>query len=260
MNNMINAFTLRPTNKVVFKLGMVLAMLAGLMGSLAFPVLADAAPVITPVSVIPGSYVQVRISNLPVDTDFTVSEGLAGTQGFGGSPVAGFNSDSGGTQTFTFEIVTALAEETSLDIRVESLTGVVAWATFNNTAPVAVASGSGGAAAVPVTGATAVVNATLTNQIQVTRDKAGGVATFLISNLPLDTNYLVTIGPAGSGGVGGYVVANLYTGDQSLNVGTFEIPVLLEGSAKLDLRLDGPNSTLIKTFSNVDTTNMFVPQ
>ena len=84
------------------------------------------------------------------------------------------------------------------------------------------------------------------------RNDFGGVVTFLISNLPLNSDYRVTIGSAGSYGIDGYVVANLNTGDQTTNVATFEIPVLLEHSGQLDLRLDGPDGTYVKTFSNVN--------
>lgn len=253
-----NHLNLHPSH-VFLKMGTALAMVVGLVSGLVFPVFAAAAPVITPVSVIPGGYVQVQISNLPANTDFTVLEGVAGTQGIGGSVVAGFNSGSGGTELLSFEVVTALAQNANIDIRIDSGNGIVAWADFSNAATPAAPVASSSTSAVPVAAATTTKNTTMTNQIQVTRDKFGGVVSFVISNLPLETNFLVTIGAAGSGGVGGYVVANLYTGDQTTNVATFEIPVLLEGSAQLDLRLDGPAMTYITTFSNANTVNTLIP-
>jgi hypothetical protein len=103
---------------------------------------------------------------------------------------------------------------------------------------------------VPVTGPSNITNLTFSNQIIMTRNDFGGVVSFLISNLPLNTEYLVRIGPANQNGENGYVVAHFNTGGQTTNVATFEIPILLRNETVLDLRMDAQNQIIVKTFPN----------
>ena len=99
---------------------------------------ASAAPLISTgaihlVHVEQGGWVQVVIDNLPADTTFTVSIGLAGSQGIDGYVVAGLESDPDNVTTAisTFEIPQPLTGETSLDLRVEG-TGALYVLPFSN--------------------------------------------------------------------------------------------------------------------------------
>ncbi len=59
------------------------------------------------------------------------------------------------------------------------------------------------------------------------RNDFGGLVTFLISNLPKNTEYRVLIGEAGTNGFGGHEVAGFNMGDRTETFANFEIPVLL---------------------------------
>ena len=73
------------------------------------------------------------IRNMPADTVFTTTIGLAGTKGIGGYPVGTLTSsiNSGQAMVGTFEIPSMLRGAQMLDIRVAA-PGHVYYATFYN--------------------------------------------------------------------------------------------------------------------------------
>jgi hypothetical protein len=205
------------------------------------------------VGLYPGSMVQLQVSNMPANIKFAVTMGAAGTQGIGPT-VAHVPSGAGGTQTYWVEILADVRSNATIDVRVDSGTGLVAYTTFNNTssftAPVAAATATPVPTAVLGTGG-AVSTTTVLRVIHV---QQGGWVAVQGSNLPLSTTFTVTIGAAGSQGYGGQVVAhwNTTSTGPAVMVGTFEIPLSLAKNATLDIRIEGGAFVFVKTFSNVD--------
>ncbi len=94
----------------------------------------------------------------------------------------------------------------------------------------------------------------ITRSVTVIHVRKGGIVIAEVFGMPAHTDFTITVGKAGSGGLGGYQVAHLYTGDTDYEVfiAHFEIPVLLRDEDSLDLRLDSPGSVYVVNFKNVD--------
>ncbi len=204
-------------------------------------------PSISVISVNPDENVQVMIYNLPADTDFTVTESAAGNQGMG-SVIAHFNSVDGGTRSYWFEILTDVRAADSAEIRIDSGTGIYAYATFDPSAELTSTSSS---TTTSTTSSTSAVTPTM-GKIHVLHVQKGGTVTAELQGLPLDTQFSVTVGTAGSQGLDGYKVGNLSTESLADHVGTFEIPVDLSGEKALDLRIEAPGYLYLVTFANTD--------
>ncbi len=245
------------------KLGLILALIAALFGGVILPANAALPPVLTVVGVYPGSMVQLRVDNMPANVEFAVTMGAAGTNGVGPT-VAHFISGAGGTQTYWIEILSDVRTNATIDVRINSGTGLVAYTTFNNTsaftAPAATSVPTATAVATSV--ATAVATAApvlgtggaLTTTLRIVHVQKGGWVAVEGRNLPLSTTFTVTIGPGGSQGYGGSVMAHWNTTDSgpAVVVGTFEIPLTLANAATLDVRVEGGGFIYIITFSNVN--------
>ena len=234
--------------KIIQRFGLSLILTAALFGAAVFPVFAASpAPTITVVAVTPGSEVQLSISNLPANQKFAVTMGPVGSHGIG-PVVAHVYSPDGSMVTDWFEILSDVAGNQTVEVRVDNGSGLSAYTSFNNsgspstTVMVAPATTTSTPAAVPVTGAGgATAPVSVSGSIQVLHVEMGGWVQALIHNLPADTVFTVTVGMAGSQGLGGYGVGTLTTDPNTSGldaVGTFEIPVLLASEASLDLRLD----------------------
>jgi hypothetical protein len=223
----------------------VLAVLAAfVMTPLMTVYAATTQPTITVLQVNPNEQVQVMIYNLPADTDFTVTESAAGNQGIG-PVIAHFNSVDGGTRSYWFEILTDVHTATSAEIRIDSGTGIYAYATFDPSTALANSTSS----TTTTTTSTTAVSPTM-GMIQVLHVQMGGIVVAEMKNMPLDTQFSVMIGKAGTQGYGGFRVGDLTTGELSDHVGTFEIPVDLSGETSLDLRIEAPGYLYLVTFSN----------
>jgi hypothetical protein len=248
--------------KIVQRLGLSLILTAALFGAAVFPVFAASpAPTITVVAVDPGSQVQLSISNLPAGEKFAVTMGPAGSLGVGPVVAHVFSSD-GSTVTDWFEILADVSGNQTIQVRVDNGAGLSAFTFFDNSgspstsvmaSPAATVSTP---AAIPVTGASGVTPVgSGSGSIQVLHAEMGGWVQALIHNLPADTVFTVTVGMAGSQGIGGYGVGTLTTDPNTSGldaVGTFEIPVLLASEASLDLRLDSGSAVYIVTFKNAN--------
>ncbi len=223
------------------------AFLQAYASTLAAP---EGMPVIQVTGVIPQGYVQLLISNLPAKTEFAVTMGPIGSQG-AGSLVAHFDSPAtGGSGLYWFEIEKLVRGLASAEVRIESQTGYMAWAAFDNTTlvpltPAPVLSATPTAAPPPTTDVSP-----YTNRVQLVHVQKGGLVVVLVRDLPLDEEYTVTIGKGGSLGDKGYVIAHMPTGSRTLNIAYFEIPVLLRNEPALDMRIEGANKLYIFNFAN----------
>jgi hypothetical protein len=250
-------------SKLVLRLGIALAIVVTMVSAAFLPAVAASAPVITVTSVNPGSQVTFSVANMPVNVKLAVTMGAAGTAGFGPT-VAHIVSGVGGTQTFTVEILSDVRGASQIAMRIDSGTGIAAFTTFNNVAftapavPVATAVPTGVATlvptavptATPVLGTGGAVNTTL----RVIHVQQGGWVQVLFNNLPLSTSFAVTLGPSGSKGLGGFLVAHMKTNATGpiVATGTFEIPQPLHDAAVIDARFEGGGFVFVVTFSNVN--------
>jgi hypothetical protein len=237
----------------------VVLLLALLLAAF-LPAQAASQPVITQLDVVAGERVQVQINYLPANTDFTVTEGAAGSQGIG-HLIAHFNSNEGGTRIYWFEVLADINTASTIDLRIDSGTGIVAYATVVNTgsftAPTAVP-----VVNVPVS-STQIPLATLApasrpavatvGQISIVKVEHGGIVVVAIRNLPANTTFTVTINQGGTAGIGGSKVGQLDTTSAlAETVSTFEIPVGIRYSNQLDLRLEGGGYVYVIEFNNQD--------
>ena len=188
------------------------------------------------VSVIPNGNVTVQTANFPPDKNFTVRIGLYGTLGVDGIYVGSINSGAGGSFQSTFPIPSALATETRLAIRMESLSGsFYAFNWFPNGATsTASPTGTGGTGGASGSGAaiyTGIPTFTITS---VSQDNSVTITT---SNFPPNEDFQVTMGAYGSAGIGGTPVTTTSSGDGGSFSATYTIPANLAGSQRMAIRL-----------------------
>jgi hypothetical protein len=243
----------RKISSIAFR---VLAILAAFVMSPLLTVQAAATtpPTISVIGVNPGEQVQVMIYNLPADTNFTVTESAVGHQGVG-PVIAHFNSLDGGTRSYWFEILTDVRTNDHVEIRIDNGAGISAYTSFQNTETV-----SSTSTTTTTTATTATTAATAAStiagysptmgMIHVLHVQKGGIVIAELQGMPLDTQFTVTIGTAGSQGFDGYKVGNLSSGERSDHIGTFEIPIDLATERGLDLRIEAPGYLYLVTFSN----------
>ena len=246
----------KPVIKIrTLAVNMMLLMAAFLMVPIGVAQAATTQPTISVIAVNPNENVQLMIYNLPANTDFTVTESAAGHLGMG-PVIAHFNSLDGGTRSYWFEILTDVRTYEIAEIRIDSGTGIYAYTTFDPSTSLSNTSSSSSATTTTTTSLTTpstdMVSPTL-GTIQALHAQKGGYVVAELKGLPLDTQFTVTVGTAGSQGLDGFVVGSLSTGNLSDHVGTFEIPVDLSGERSLDLRIEAPGGYLyLVTFANTD--------
>jgi hypothetical protein len=233
--------------KISFVLAMVLALFIGAVS----PAWADTVgpPVMVPMSVSPGGYVYVKISNLPTDTVFTVTEGPAGSQGLNGDLITHFNSGPGETQFYLFETHANVRNLSQIDIRIDGGAGMVAYATFANTARMIARSQN--MVGIPVTGGTAA--APVNNTIKILEVQKGGVIEVEIFDMPKNVEFTVTMAKAGQKNTAAIVGHVTRTSDLSAVVTHFEIPTDVKLADSLDLHLTAPGYSYFLNFANKDT-------
>ena len=208
-------------------------------------------PVVTVTGVIPGAYVQLLVSNLPANVEFAVTMGPAGSQGINSELIAHFISPTGGTELYWFEIGSQERELARADVRIDSGSGYSAWAAFDSTQPLTVAAVTAVPTAMPTAAPAALPDKALP-PVQVVHVQKGGLIVAQITGIPLNQHYTVTVGKAGTAGFGGFVVAGLATEDRNSRLAYFEIPLPLAAETRLDLCLEGNNTSYVVTFSNQD--------
>jgi len=216
---------------------------------------------VTAVDVRPGEMVRLRFENLPANVDFAIKMGASGTGGAGGPTVAHVSSSDGSMVVAWIEILSDVASNAVVDVRVDNGAGLSMRTSFVNSSafvapvvapivtpvvtPVVTTTGAGGAVT-PV----AVANRTM----KVLHVQRGGIVQVAITGLPVSTSFKVTLGALGTKGFGGYEVGHLDTIATSGpdTISTFEIPVPLHDNAAIDLRLEAPGIIYVVTFNNAD--------
>jgi hypothetical protein len=171
--------------------------------------------------------------------------------------VAHFNSGNGGTQSYWFEILSDVRNNAIIDVRIDSGAGVVAYASFNNVTggvvSTSVAATSVSATATPVYG-TGGAYSSSSGTLKALHAQRGGIVVVLFSNLPPSGYFSVTIGAAGTKGIGGTLIAHVKT-PATLPwsaAGTFEIPAAVRNNDVLDLRIDNGTNAYVLQFQNAD--------
>jgi hypothetical protein len=211
----------------------VLALLTGLFLSPVQPVQTVKAqstiPTFSIVSVNPNVTVTVQTYNFPPNQLFTVRMGPYGTLGIGGVVVAQTNSGAGGSFQETYAIPASLVGSYQIAIRMDSDFGYYAYNWFYNQAPV---SPTAYPTTIPGTGYSGIP----TFSIQaVVRDST---VTILTNNFPANQDFTVRMGPYGTLGVGGIVVATTNSGAGGAFQATYAIPSSLYGSYQIAIRMD----------------------
>lgn len=80
----------------------------------------------------------------------------------------------------------------------------------------------------------------------------GGIVYVRVDNLPANTTFTVTMGPAGSGGLGG-LVAHFDTGAGGSRLLMFELHANIRLASTIDMRIDnGAGTYAVATFENIN--------
>ena len=193
-------------------------------------------PTFSIVSVEQDKNVTVQTNNLPPNDTFDVTMGPMGTKGINGIKVDTVDSGSGGSKEFTFDIPSELSGSYKISIRMQSPTsGYYAYNWFyNNTT-----NGSTqppDPSPTPPPGYTGIPTFTI---LSVVRDVSATVQTH---NLPPNDEFVVTMGPMGTKGIGGIKVATISSGSGGSKQYAFDIPSALHGSYKISIRMQSPTS------------------
>jgi len=236
----------------------VMVTLALLLGLIA-PVFAASTLTLTVLEVVPGGLVKLMVENMPAGTEFTVTMGKSGSQGIGGGLIAHFDSGSGGTQEYLFEIHESVRDNTFVDVRVDDKAGSYGYITFDNskaypggtttTAPTPAPSTGG-----PTTTTTTTTSTYGSTNLTVVNSQKGGWVKVQFVGLPVNKEFTVRIGMVGTraAGIYGYVVAHFTTDASGGQIGTFEVPFPLRNQASLDFRAEASGYVYVLTFPNVD--------
>jgi len=209
-------------------------------------------PTFSILSVIRNQSVTVQAYNLPPNDSFVVTMGPMGTRGINGIVVTTTDSGAGGAQQFTYTIPAALYNSYQISIRLQSPTsGYYAYNWFyNNTT-----GGAGGPEVpTPTPGPTATPGPTPSpvpppppsytgyptfSIVSVVRNQSVTIQTY---NLRPNDTYVVTMGPMGTRGVNGYVVATTDSGVGGSQQYSFAVPPQLANSYQISIRMQSPYS------------------
>jgi hypothetical protein len=206
-------------------------------------------------AVVKDTSVTILTNNFPPNQTFTVRMGAMGTKGIGGIVVGTTDSGTGGAFTATYAIPAALAGSYQIAIRMDSPQGFFAYNWFyNNTTgvvtPVPPIVTPGEPTTPPYVGIP-------TFSIQaVVRDVS---VTILTNNFPPNQNFTVRMGPYGTAGIGGTVVATTNSGAGGSFVETYTIPAGLAGSSRIAIRLESPQGFFAYNWFWNNTTGVVTP-
>lgn len=200
-----------------------------------------ATPFTNILNVVPDGEVTVQVFNFPADKDFIVRMGPMGTRGIGGFVIGTQNSGEGGSFIATYPIPPQLHGSDLISFRMESTTSDhYVYDYFANTDSVAAVPDAGG---IPSTGSgdwvLPVGTYPTTNVQSVVK---GTSVTISGTNFTRNDTYTVRMGPIGSKGVGGVVVATYTTGATSNFTATFTIPDSLKTAAQVAIRFESNNT------------------
>jgi hypothetical protein len=236
-------------------LGLSLLVIFTLIGAFAFPAYADSQLTMSVISVVPGSMVQLQMMNLPAYTEFTVTMGPPGGRGIGAPVVAHFKTQWGVNVSHWFEIHSEVSKDPFFDVRIDNGAGTAVYLTVDNTTRLSIPASTKTPAPTPTpTPLGWNITSRQVGLIKIVRIQRDGFVVAAIRNMPANTVFTTTIGPAGSKGLGGYPVGTLTTSINSgqAMVGTFEIPSPLRGAHMLDIRVAAPGRVYYATFYNID--------
>jgi hypothetical protein len=242
------------SSRTLLVMSLIAALIVALFGGAFLPVNAALSPVITQVGVRDNSMVQLRIDNLPANTEFAVTMGKAGSGGYD-HLIAHFTTAGAGSYTFWFETLADVAHDATADVRIDDYEGDSATLTFKTAGTTTVVS-TPVPTAVPSVTTTGSGGATVsgTTSVKAVHVVQGGLVLIQYSNLPVNVTFTITIGAAGTQGIGGTLIAHLDSGSTSGNVAIskFEIPTNLRSAASMDFRMEGGGYVYVVTFNNVN--------
>lgn len=218
-------------------------------------------------SVESDSKVTVKMHNFPPDRDFTVRMGYFGTLAKGGEVVATTNTGEGGDMEETYEIPASLRGVHQIAIRMDATTYLFSYNWFYNTnTSIPGSKGTGGTGGTGSAGEAATTETTTEGSGGETSAEPQptapspvepvyeGIPSFTIgevvqdnsvsiltSNLPLQSEYTVLMGPYGSLGEGGQVAGTGKVEENGNLKLKFSIPANLKGSTFIAIRLEASN-------------------
>ncbi|MBW6465371.1 MAG: hypothetical protein K0B06_02565 [Brevefilum sp.] len=191
-------------------------------------------PTISIVGVTQDAKVTIQTYNYPANQDFDVRMGMIGTRGIGGILVGTFNSGTGGSHKFTFDIPPALHTSTSIAIRLDSKTGgYYSYNWFYNT--------TFGTHA----GGTAIEGGKDTPVIMVVTVKKDTLVTIEGSSFPSDETFDVLMGKYSTQGVDGVKVGTLTPESDGTILESFDIPASLKSESRIAIRVESTTSNKI---------------
>lgn len=201
-------------------------------------------PFLSILNVVTDGEVTLQTYNFPPDKDFLVTMGPMGTRGIGGYVVGTQNSGEGGSFIATYPIPQQLYGSDMISIRLESTSsGHYAYDYFTNADGYnASATGSSLIPGIsPTVSGWSLAPGTYpyTSVIGVVQDTS---VTIQGTNFTTDDTYTVKMGPIGTQGVGGVVVATYSTGSSSSFTATFNIPSNLIGAGQIAIRFESDNT------------------
>jgi len=195
---------------------------------------ASTVPTFTILSIVSDQTVSIKTYNFPANDVFDVLMGPIGTQAINGIWVASQPSGSGGTLTATYDIHDALKGSYQIAIRLQSSTGsgyyAYNWFYNNSTAGLPPSPGWSG------TGYTGYPSFTI---LSVIRNQSVTIQTY---NLTPDDSFVVTMGPMGTRGINGYIVATTDSGTGGSQQLTYTIPTELYDSYQISIRMQSSAS------------------
>lgn len=215
-------------------LGLILVLVLSLFLTAAIPTPPTSLPWFDILDVYPGSWVMIRCYNFYMPIAFNFYMGAGGTNGEGGIFVGNANSRTAENFDITLEIPYSLRNQAVIDVRAESIDGYLYYSSFTNMGAAA-SSGS-------TTGSTS--GSTFTGYIptfDITAVSVDTSITIMTHNFPANQNFTVRMGPYGSYGIGGTVVATTDSGVGGSFAATYSIPAALKGSAMIAIRMDSPD-------------------
>ncbi len=212
-----------------YPLTIIIVLLLALM-SVNDVVQAGNIPTISIVGVTEDLKVTIQTHNYPANREFDVRMGKFSTRGIGGILVGTFNSGTGGSQKFTFDIPPALYEEQAIAIRTDSKTGeYYSYNWFTNKT-----FGSH-------TGGTPVEGGKDTPAILVVTVKKDTFVTIEGFGFP-DENFDVLMGKFNTQGVDGVKVGTLTPDDDGEIKDSFDIPESLKSESRIAIRVESTES------------------
>lgn len=234
MQSDVSGFKRVPSGKRAVTLGLVIILLLSLFLTAAIPTPPTSLPWFEVEDVYPGNWVRIKCFNFYMTESFDFWMGAAGTNGEGGIYVGNANSRTDQNFEITLEIPFALRNKATIDLRADSIDGYLYYDSFTNVV--------GGASAGSTTGSTSGTGYTgYIPTFDITAVVPDTSVTIMTHNFPAGENFTVRMGPYGSYGIGGTIVATTDSGVGGSFAATYSIPAGLKGSNMVAIRMDSPD-------------------